>query len=222
MPAQVQDITTVHFALSGLSLLKDREEFEAFRSAIAVDVAITQGFTPVAGGGGQPQRSLSLPKERITLTFTPNSTTITREYPVDTGDLKRLAEVAQLAIDNSDVGNQQPRLFGFVVDLIFDQDTSVPASLYLANILFAPTYSLFDEGWDLKGGEGTLEYVRETRRRLITMESQTDDDASTRVYMRFGEHVTEERIPEQGEILASLVDAWKRAAGFVDSLDKRK
>ena len=222
MAAEVQDVTGIHLLLFGVVLLRSQAELTAFRSELGADTAITQTVTQgIPGGTPETGGTITLPKERITLSLTRGVSRVFREYPASPSELKRLAEVAQLAIDKSDLSDQSPRAFGYMIELTFDQDSGQPAHRYLADRLFVPAFASVEDDWLLKGGEGALEYVNGNTRRLIDLEAQADDDYETRVLLRFSEHTAEHRVPDGDEMLSLLVAAWEKARDFVDRLDRR-
>ena len=222
MTAEVQDVIGAHLVLFAVHLFRKREEFEAFRSTAGVDVTVAQRVRQTAPGGNVQQAlTFTLPKERITLNVDSDGTKITRDYPTSQEELKRLVEVAQLAIEKSDLSDQIPHSFGVTIELVLEQDSEETAAQYLANRLFAPGLKSLGEGWPLSGGESVLEYTMASRQRYAAVEPHDDDSDTSKVYLRFSEHVTEERVPSHDEMFKSLVDTWDNAQDFVHRLDKK-
>jgi hypothetical protein len=224
MAATVSEVLKVDLVLVGIGLIKTPEELSAFRSAVGSDVMTEASLTAnIPSGITEPSRSLAMNRERITLDFSPSRSVIRRDYPSlgDLGDLARLAQVAWLAISNTDLADQKPRAFGYNIELIYDQDSGLPAFLYLADRLFASA-SFVVEGGHLIGGAGRLIFEGGGKRWTIAIEPRFNDNETTRIFLTLNLHRSEQRLPDEKEIYESLQEAWEQACSFVNRLDARE
>ena len=159
MAATLQDVVSVNLVLVGIGLLNEPGEFEQFRSALDIDLRLELGLvTNVQSGLTEPSRTITLNRERVSLNLSPSRSTIAREYP-DKSDLARLAEVAALVIESTDLDGDTPQAFGYNIEMVFDQGTGQPAIQYLGERLF--DYGMLGkEGWNLVGGTWTADFQK--------------------------------------------------------------
>ena len=222
MAVEVQDVLKANFVLVGVGLLSNRlEELDAFRDA--VDTEVRLGSNMALGfplSNVEPAGTLTLSRDRIVVEISPSGSTIAREYP-SYEDLARLAEVAGYAIAKTDFGDQRPRAFGYNIELVYDQDSGLPAVQYLGDRLFAAEIS-GHEGWQLIGGAGRLIFDEGGKPRNITIEPRFDDRAPTKIFMSLNVHENEQRLPNEDEIRNSLEETWRQAHEFVERLDESK
>ena len=223
MAVEVQDVLKANIVLLGVELLTSGpEELDAFRDAVDTEVGIAPNL--VLGGplpNIEASGTLTLNRDRIVVEISPSRSTIAREYP-SFEDLGRLAEVAGYAIAETDLGDRRPRAFGYNIELVYDQDSGLPAVRYLADRLFAAEISS-NEGWQLIGGAGRLVFEDENGKpRNITIEPRFDDRAPTKISMILNVHENEQRLPAEDEIKNSLEETWRQAHEFVNRLDEIK
>ena len=152
MAATLHDVVSANLVLVGVGLLNEPSEFERFRNALDTDIRPEVGLVAnVSTGLTEPSRTFTLHRERIALNLSPSRSTISREYP-DESDFARLAEVAALAIESTDLADGKPQAFGYNIEMVFNQDTGQSAIQYLGERLF--DYGrLGKEGWDRVGEE---------------------------------------------------------------------
>ena len=216
-----KDVLKAELALVGLGLLNNSQEFEGFRSRAQTDVVnsgqtITiEALTNVAESG----RSFSLNRDRIVLDISPSRASIRRDYPSEQ-DLGRLAEVASLAIEQSSSGRENLRAFGYNIDLVYDQDSTTPASQYLAERLFSEELPRRGE-WNLVGGSGKLTYSEGENQWQITVEPRFNEPNTSRVFLTLNLHKEKQVPPSESEIKESLMEAWAQAHDFAVLLDKK-
>ena len=222
MAVDVQDVLKANLVLVGVGLLSNRlEELDAFRDA--VDTEVSMGSNMALGlplPGVEPAGTLTLSRDRIVVEISSSGSTIAREYP-SYEDLARLAEVAGYAIAKTDLGDQRPRAFGYNIELVYDQDSGLPAVQYLGERLFAAEISS-NEGWKLIGGAGRLIFDEGGKLRNITIGPRFDDRAPTKISMSLNVHENERRLPDEDEIRNSLEETWRQAHEFVERLDESK
>lgn len=216
MAANIEDVLRVNFVLVGFPLLSTQEETDAFRQAVGTEIAMAGAglVTNIPSGVTEPGRTFTLNRDRITLDLSTSRSMINRDYP-SREDLTRLSEIADLAIKCTN-DTQQPRAFGFNVDLVFDQDSCAPALSYLGERLFKA--DLGNEGWKLFGGSGKLTFADNNRRWMVTIEPRFGEEDASRVYFSLNLHHNESRLPTKDEIWDSLGEVWDQAYSFVQRL----
>ena len=225
MAVEVRDVIRAHLLIYGVSLLSNLEDVEAFRSASkAEDLVLTQGAVQALPKGAvEPALTLSLSKERISVVITPTTSRVFREYPEDIGALDRLAEIARYAIECSTPSDLNPTGFSFLMELVYDQSSGLPAAQYVAHRVVAPDIAK-DEEWSLDAGSVVLEYTEGggNRRRVINLEPRTPAEDEAKVLLRFSDHFAEQCVPGGDTILSSLQTAWHKAHTLIEWLDGRK
>ena len=221
MAVTIEDIVKVNLVLVGLRLLSTPEDVEAFRRAIGTDVQLAGAglATNIQSGITEPQFSLSLNKDRITLELSPSRSTISRDYP-SRENLPRLAKIAGQAINNSSIADQQLLAFGVNIDLVFDQDPDIPAFAYLSRRLF-DVEALGGEGWQFVGGAGKVIFGDGARRWTIALEPRFSDETESRVFLSANLHMAEQNLPTESEIEYSLNEIWDEVHEFVQRLDEK-
>ncbi len=220
MPTEVQDVLKANIVFVGLGLLNTPVELNEFSAAVATDV-VTLGTGLVVGlpsVAPEPGRQLSLHRDRILLDLTPNRAVIEREYPAS-GDLDRLAEVVESALNHTDLAGRLPAAFGYNVELIYNQTSGSPSLCYLGSKLFGKS-ELGANGWTLAGGAGTLVFDAAEGRWTVRVEPRFNDSETTRTFLSLNLHKTEGRLPDSNEIRQSFEDVWKQAHDFVGRLDR--
>lgn len=216
MVTTILDVLKVELVLDGVMLLLNPEEIEAFRSVVDADVVVTDK------GAFNLGKRFTFGRERIVLDTDMSSsvqTTLSREYPVET-DLGRLTEVAGHAITQSNLLDQQPQGSVYRIDLIYDQDSGLPAAKYLANKLFtAEVHS--HAGWELQGGFSRIVFADGDRQWGVSVEPRFGSDVTNTVYLSLARFSKELRLPNEGEIGVVLEEVWCRAHDFPNQLDER-
>ena len=221
MSVTALEVLKAELVLVGVGLIKTPEELVAFRSAVGSDVVAALSLTTnIPSGITEPGGSLTVDRERISLDISPSRAVIRRDYP-SLDDLARLVQVAGFAITNTDLADQKPRAFGYNIELVYDQDSGLSASRYLADRLFTPG-SFVIEGGQFIGGAGRLIYEGSGKRWTIAIEPRFNDNETTRIFLTLNLHRGEQRLPDEEEISASLQEAWEQAHSFAKRLDARE
>ena len=218
MAATLHDVVSANLVLVGVGLLNDPAKVEQFRSALDSDMRIEVGLaTNVQSGATEPSLTLTLNRERIVLTLSSARSTIAKEYP-SVEDFTRLAEITEQAIRfTGDV--DVPRAFGYNVEMVFDQDTGLSASRYIAERLF--DYSLLGKNsWDLSGGRGQLVFQGDGGQWTITVEPRFGDETTSRLFLSLNLHKDEQRMPLGKEIRGTLEEILQESQDFLNRLDR--
>ncbi len=221
MAVTIQDVVKANLVMVGVRLLSKPEDFEGFKRSVGTDVQIAGAglIADIPAGITEPGHTFALNRDRITLELSRSRSTISRDYPLR-DDLRRLAEVAWQAIDNSSLAGAQPQAFGFNIEMIFDQDSQAPAFGYLSSRLFN-VEPLGNEGWQFVGGAGRLIFDDSGRHWTISLEPRFNDKTESRVFLSANLHVGEQPLPDEVGIRTSLEKVWDNIHEFVQRLDKR-
>ena len=221
MPATLRDVVSANLVLVGVGLLNEPAEVEQFRNELDTDLRLEVGLvTNIPSALTEPSRTLTLNRERITLSLSSSRSTIAREYP-DWSDLAKLARISALAIGHTSRVDQAIRAFGYNVEMVFDQSSGQPSIRYIGERLFGQQ-SFGKSGWSLSGGTGQLIFIGDDGQWTITIRPQTGDVATPRVLLALNLHKDERRLPDANEIKASLEESWNEAVSFMDRLDERR
>ena len=220
MAATLQDVVSVNLVLVGVGLLNQPDEAERFRNALDTDMRLEVGLVAnVPSGLTEPSRTFTLNRERISLNLSSSRSSIAREYP-NQSDLARLAQVAALAIDCTDLEGNTPQAYGYNVEMVFNQGTGQSAIQYLGERLF--DYGLLKkDGWDLLGGRGQLIFRDAVGQWTITVEPRFGEESTSRFFLSLNLHKDEQWLPPEDEITGSLEEVWQEALAFIERLDKR-
>ena len=214
------EVLNASLVLFGSELLSKPAEREIFHEK--VDTEVITGPNVHIGNppeGVELEHRLVLNRDRISLALSQSRTVIQREYPLEP-DLDRLAAVAGIAIVNTEQV-QEPRAFGYSIDLVYDQESENRAFRYLAHRLFAPKIPGNDD-WRLVGGAGKL--ILETDGQLwnITVEPRFNNRDSSKIFLSMNLHKDEQYLPRSEEIKRSLQETWQQAHNFVHQLDEQE
>ena len=214
MSTTILDILKLDLALAGTMLLRDPAEIEEFRRSVNADAVVTDRGPLNLG------KRVLIGKERILLEsdISPSiQTIISREYPT-AGDLDRLAEVVNCAIEATDLREQQLQGYVCKVDLIYDQDSGMPAATYLANRLFAPDLQSHS-GWHLKEGSCRMLFSQGETQWAIFVEPRFGSEETSTVYLSVGQRRDGNRFPDERQIAKILREVWNEALSFMNRLD---
>ena len=217
MATTILDVLKVDLALGGVMLLSNAEEIEAFRGLVDADAVVTDKGPLNLG------KRIALGRERIVLETdfsTSIQTIVSKEYPARE-DLGRLAEVTTHAIAQTNLLDQQPQNSVYKVDLIYDQDSGLPAAKYLANQMFA-TEIHRHAGWELRGGFCRIVFADGEKQWGISIEPRFANEVTNTVFLSVARFSNELQLPDEGEIGESLQEVWCKAHDFLNQLDERR
>ncbi len=224
LDARHDEVVSANLVLVGVNLLKQTEEFERFSRELDVDLVdlrVEVGLiTNIPSGQTEQSRTITLDRERISLNMSPSRSSITRAYP-SVQDLDRLAKVSALAIESTVLIDQVPKAFGYNIEVVFDQDSGQPAIQYIGKRLFGHQ-SLGEVGWELIGGTGQLVFADAQSRWTINLRPRSDNPDTSKGFMSLNLHRDEQRLPNEEEIRASLIEARTKAIEIINRLDERK
>lgn len=212
MSTEIQDVLKACLILVGVDLLNTPESINSFRTSI--DSEISLRIVPGTPSNG---RMITLPKHRISLSLESGRSILEREYPSHT-DLAMLASVAHKAVYHTNLEGHDLRAFGFNIELVYHQDSGLPAAKYLSNRIFRNDFPGSDS-WNLHGGSAKITFSNEARYWNVTIEPRFNDPETSRVFLALNLHRPDQRLPEEREIRDSLEETWDEAMKFVKHLD---
>ncbi len=215
MATSIQDVLKIDLALGGVMLLGIPEEIEAFRGVVGSDVVVTDR------GAFNLGKRIALGRERILIEtdITPLVQTLTGiEYP-ERDNLSRFAEVVRHAIENTNLSEQHLQGCVCRVDLIYDQDSGLPATEYLANKMIVSSLQAH-AGWVLKGGSCRVTFAEEEKQWVITVEPRFGSEETNTVFLSVARYRSEQHLPEMGDIEEILQEVWDQAHSFLKRLDE--
>ncbi len=213
MPVTIEDVLQANLILVGVNLINTPDEITAFRKDVGTEVMSAE----TSLGTEVIDHTHTLNRDRITVMGTPERSVIARVYPMES-DLERLAQVAGMAIANTDLDGQELQAFGYNIELVYEPDSKERAIEYLADRLFMPRL-LQDEGWRLFGGAGRMFFEKDGRFWQARLESRRNDDTTTRIFASLNLHRAEADLPTEADIRDSLKLLWVEAHNLVTQLD---
>ena len=219
MGIEVEDTLKVGFVIVDVELLDTPEQVDVFRAAVGAEVMPgVVGIVIDPAGVQQSVRRLIIDRDRIILDLSTDRAAIERHYPTD-DDFQHLADVFGHAVRITDIGIQ-PRSFGYHVELVVDQDSGKSARQYLASSVLAPDLPSLS-GSEVSGGAMRLLFGGTPAEWNVTLEPRLDDETS-KIYCTFTLRHEEARLPDAGEIAASLRETKDEAIRFLEALDQRE
>ena len=222
MSARIEDVLKINLVLVGIRLLSQPGERAAFDKSVGTEVTEVPGLgvminIPTGTPKVESSPALTLNRDRITLELIPDRSTITREYPSE-DSLNRLVEVASHAIEQSNLGAQHLRAFGFNIEAVYQLTSGETASQFIVNRVFVANL-LHAAGYQLIGGSPRLYLRRDGQIWNVNVEPRFGDPNSNRVFASLNLHRDENRIPSRSVINDSLKKVWAEAHSIMKSLD---
>ena len=219
---KLETVLSTSFVLAGTRLLSNMEEVKDFRGRSEV------GETVVAGGaiGGAFLESglesgdiIDMGRERIKLELFKTRSSIKKEFPSGQEELNRVADVAHIAIDASNLEERPPQAVGYNVEMVYTQQAG-SAFGYISERLIARRLSRVDgRQWHLVGGSGKLAFRDEGRFRNLVLEPRFNDTEAPKMFFGMNLHIPGNNIPDKEEIAAFLKDIWDESEYFMEYFD---
>ena len=176
--------------------------------------------TPPIGSPPSPSPpvSLVLNRDRITLNGVPGRSDITKEYPSDSNvDLSRLAEIARVAIESSDLRGQRLQAYGFNLEAVYSLHIS--AGDFLSQRILNP--GLFEDlDYQMVGGVSSLQMMKGSHLWNLRFEPRFGDYRKNKLFVSFNLHRNSEAIPRKTEMLRSLGEVWTQAETIMNTFRK--
>ena len=227
MPIKIPDVLKTGVVLAGVVLLGESGQRDKFAELVATET-ISEMLIPTPGAPpsiaspstvGETGLVIDLHKDRIQLVSTPLPlrTSIERQYP-SPDDLERLADVANYAIQVTDLKGQVPTAVGFNIDLVYRQTEDKASETYIGERLFS-NERLGIKDWTMVGGGGKISFEGNGARWNFTVEPRANDTSHRNVYLSLNRHKDGQQVPNRDDILLVLQEVWKRSHEFASQLD---
>ena len=216
MAVVIEDILQANLVFVGVELVNTNDKVLAFRKQVGPEVITAESVL----GTEVIERTLTLSRDRITVRGTPQRSVIVRERPSE-NDLGRFAQIAGLAIANTELQGQKLQAFGYNIELVYEPSAGMPAIQYLSERLFK-TDLLREGGRRLFGGAGRLFFKRCDHNWQVKLEPRLNDESTSRIFASLNLHRSESDIafPTEAEIGHSLALLWAEAHSLVNELDE--
>ena len=213
----------VNLIMLGANMLSSSQQVEAFSASVDSEVERTgTGITFMRDQSiPTPNIRLELPKDRIALELEANRAIIERAYP-SRDDLLRLAEVATLAADNSELGDALPTAHGYNVEMVYRLESGASAYAYLGQHLFGEGEdALAAPNWNAVGGAARKTYGSPEGRWEFTIEPRFRASDTDKVFLSLNLHKEQPGVPSQEIIATSLELVWNQARALMGRLGTR-
>ena len=223
MSIALEDVLDVNFVVAGVRMLQELDHRERFAQRVGADVDTDLISDPVMPLPGltpsiitpSTEFQLSLQKERIVVSVTSN-TTVRRRYS-DYNGLERLAKVAHLAIECSEMPFAPVQAYGCNVTAVYSQDESDSSSDFVATKLFPGKLAQLGDT-PIRGGSGQVIYQEGERTWAFRVEPRANDVSGRRIYMNLNLHVDKQLMPSEDAIWKNLQLAWRSTELFAQIL----
>ena len=213
MPIEITQVTTANIVIPNFEALNN--EAGIYRFLEQVDGFIT------TSSGDDGTLTLDVTADRINVARTPEGrTTIKRDYPVEIADLKRLAEVADLVISNTNT-DLDTHTFGFNVEAVCAQRSEMPTSRYLAHSFF-DLDALSEQGFsDFESDTWHLAFTRHQKTWRMGVR-QIDNALDTpNLFVTLNSHHENQPLPDKQSILNGLTETWNNIPQYFEQLEHK-
>ena len=209
-----EEVLEVNLVLAGISLLNTTEEASAFRRGVRAEVRASEAVS----GSEMIHRSYMMSRDRVVVTVTPDRSIIARVFP-SLEALERLAEIASIAIDKTDLADQELLAMGYNIDFVYEPSQTEPAIRYLATRLFSG--NLFEGGErQLVGGAGRLYFDKGSQHWQAVLEPRLNHEATPRIFVSLNLSIEEPSLPTKAVIKDSLKSLWAEAQDLVNQIHR--
>ena len=219
MTASIEDVLQVNMVLVGIGVINTQSELASFYEDVGVEVTSVEAGVV---GADTINRTHTLNRDRININATQDRSVVSREYPEE-HDLRRLAQVAGMAISSTDLEGQELRAFGYNIELVFEPISKEQAIHYLLKRLFNP--DLFrSDGSRLLGGTGRIFFEKGGRNWRATLQPRFNDENTSKIFLSLNLHrpETDPSLLTEIEIRDSLNALWAEAQNLVNQLEAYK
>ncbi len=220
MAVNVQEVLVVDAVLVGLALLRDESEIAACGEMMEEEIfgdrlVLAQQHRPSATVEGQ---LLRLHRNRLAVETSPARTRVLREYPTGIDDVGLVSRLTEQAIAATDLQGESPAAVGFNIQIVYDQDSGVPATQYLGSRLFHPVENLLED-WIQVGGFGKLIFQASDRQWTLNLQPRMHAPNTTKVFLDVNLQLSEAQLPTKKELDSSLKELWTQAHSLIQTID---
>ena len=216
MAVKIQDVLKVDVVLVGVGLLRTQQSLDAFLATVGKEAVVE----PLNAGPNiqVPGIRIAFNRERISVVLSQGRSIIVQEYP-DWSGLNQLAEIAKTAIDHTPPSEEQLVAVGFNIELVYDQDSDMTSSSYIASRLLSPK-ALNSAGWQLTAGANRTIIDANGLRINQSVAPRFNDESTTKIFVSLNLHTETNDMPDQSEIEDSLRYAWRTICEFPVQFDE--
>ena len=223
MDIELDDVLKVNVVFLGIHLLRNSDDRERFKRSAgtevvegALDVRLAIGISPVGLPSPTTERplpSLVLNRDRITVNSTPERSEVSKDFPSKIGDLGRLTEITNQAIEFSDLRGQRLQAYGFNLEAVCS--LAVSAGEFLSQNILNPR-PFTDLGYQLIGGTSNLQVMKGPHLWNLRFEPRFGDYTQKKIFIAVNLHKDSQVIPTEQNIRQSLFEIWTQAQAITD------
>ena len=219
MEDKLVDILHADIVLLGVSLLRQEDQRNEFAQEIEAEVVTLEVGQGLPGAGMPPiQTTISIERDRTTISVVPGRTIIRRDYPSHLHveeDLGRLAHIITTAIRHTDWSGQQVIGLGYNMSCVFNPNLTEPAVQYIGRKFVRPHFAS-----GLAGASVRLHIIDNGRQLTFDVQPRPDNDVQARnVYVGLNMHSTSTSFPKPDDIITALLDLKALIVNFMAKVD---
>ncbi len=216
MAVKIQDVLKMDIVLVGVGLLRTQQSLDAFLDSVSKEGVVE----PLNVGPNiqVPGIRIAFNRDRISVVLSQGRSIVVQEYP-DLSGLNQLAEIVKTAIDHTPPSEEVLVAVGFNVDLVYDQESGMAASAYIAERLLTE-HAFKSGGWQLTAGANRTVIDANGPRITQSVAPRFNDASTTKIFASLNLHTATNKMPQHSEIVASLQYAWKMIHDFPVRFDE--
>ena len=196
-------------------------DFEALNNEEGIYRFLRKVKTLITSGSPQDATvSLDIQSDRISVIRGPDGhTSIKRDFPASHDDLDRLAEIAELAIANTQT-DRQSHTIEFSVNAYCTLRSDLSASQYLANRFF-DVRELASAGFrDFASESWEFRFSDDTRKWWITVKRLENAFDEPNLFVTLNSAFENQLLPDKDTIKKGLVETWDGIPRFIEKLER--
>lgn len=208
MTARLVDALTATVAFTGVSMLPSDEAVRGLKAALSEEAFPDT----VTNADGTQESTLTLDRERITITQREVGSWVEQKYP-RREDLVALGDIAATCIERSGVGEQAPGFFAYQVQFLCDQESGSPAVQYLPEELLdsritggSREFLDFSCTFSFRDSSGSWRFSVEPRYR---------ERSTTRIFLTAQLFFEGGFLPSREEMKKKLELVWENGLGII-------
>ena len=216
MAVKIQDVLKADIVFAGVGLLRTQQSLDAFLASVDMEPLVE----PLNVGPNiqVPGIRIAFNRERISVVLSQGRSIVVQEYPDLTG-LNQLAEIARTAIDQTPPSEEILVAVGFNIELVYDQESGMTASAYIADRLLSED-AFKSDGWQLTAGANRTVIDANGPRITQSVAPRFNDASTTKIFASLNLHTETNQMPHHSEIVASLRYAWELIHDFPVRFDE--
>ena len=221
MSTRISDVLNTSIVFPRVELLNTSESRKKFRELVKSEVLIDEGGIIVNQEVNIPAvsaRLFRLAKDRIQIESSQAATTCRIDFPTKK-TLSRLVQTTHHAIISTYSPDVIFGVFGFNIDLVYEQFSESSVLEYIARRIFSsPLFS--NNNWNLAGGAGRFSFEEEGNSWNVRIEPRLNEEIPTKVFLSVNLHVTAPQQLTKENISMMLEKTWDQAHKLVERIDE--